>query len=134
MVLTIQLPANAPERQSSAKLVKAFEIRNKTCVNLRKQLIEIIGLEDANAMFDEAERDAEVWWRMSRSATILMVNMNSNMTRFHKLPTGSVFRYHGIMMLKKSAFYSATNSHILGRRKPLHVFIWPFSKVELVKK
>lgn len=67
---TIQLPANAPEKQASAKLVKAFEIRNKTCVNLRKQLIEIIGLEDANAMFDEAERDAEVWWSMQRSATI----------------------------------------------------------------
>lgn len=67
---TIQLPANAPERQASAKLVKAYEVRNKAFHNLRKQLIEIIGLEDANAMFDEAERDAEVWWSMTRSATI----------------------------------------------------------------
>jgi hypothetical protein len=67
---TIQLPANAPERQASAKLVKAYEIRNITCVNLRKQLIEIIGLKDANAMFEKAERDAEVWWSTQRSAAI----------------------------------------------------------------
>ena len=67
---TIQLPANAPERQASAKLVKAYEVRNKAFHNLRKQLIEILGTEDAKLMVEEAERDAEVWWSMQRSGTI----------------------------------------------------------------
>jgi hypothetical protein len=56
------------------------------------------------------------------------------MTRFHKLPTNAAFRHHGVIMLKRSAFQAVTNSHILGRRKPIHVFMWPFSMVEIVKK
>lgn len=67
---TIQLPANAPERQASTKLVKAYEVRNKAFCNLKKQLIEILGLEDAKLMVEEAERDAEVWWSMQRGETI----------------------------------------------------------------
>ena len=67
---TIQLPANAPERQASTKLVKAYEVRNKAFHNLRKQLIEILGLQDAKLMVEEAERDAEVWWSMQRAETI----------------------------------------------------------------
>lgn len=30
----------------------------------------MIGANDARAMIDEAERDAEVWWSMSRGETI----------------------------------------------------------------
>jgi hypothetical protein len=56
------------------------------------------------------------------------------MARFHKLPTGSIFRYHGVMMLKKSAFNATTYSHILGKDRIISIFIWPFSKVEVVKK
>jgi len=56
------------------------------------------------------------------------------MTRFYKLPTGSVFRYHGLMMLKASMFHATTYSRILGKDRIISVFIWPFSKVELVKK
>ena len=56
------------------------------------------------------------------------------MTRFHRLPTNSVFRHHGVMMLKKSAFRATTYSHFLGKDRIISVFIWPFSKVELVKK
>ena len=60
--------------------------------------------------------------------------MNSNMTRFHKLPANAVFRHYGVIMLKKSAFRATTYSHILGKDRIISVFIWPFSKVELVKK
>ena len=76
-------------------------------------------------------------WRKLRALDwkeIWAINTNNSMTRFYKLSNGSIFRYHGVMMLKRSAFQAATNSHILGRRKPLHVFMWPFSKVEVVKK
>lgn len=67
---SIQLPAQSAERQASAKLVKAYEVRNKAFHNLRKQLIDILGAEDAKLMVEEAERDAEVWWSMQRSGTI----------------------------------------------------------------
>lgn len=58
------------ERPASDKLIKAYELRNKVVANLRKQLNEIMDREEANAMIDEAERDAEVWWSMSRGGTI----------------------------------------------------------------
>ena len=63
------LPANE-EKPASAKLIKAYELRNKVVSNLRRQLNEIMDREEANAMIDEAERDAEVWWSMSRGNTI----------------------------------------------------------------
>ena len=66
----IQLPENAQERMGSAKLVKAYEIRNKAFVNLKNQLVEILGMEDAQVMAEEVERDADAWWRTSRIETI----------------------------------------------------------------
>lgn len=64
------LPADNAEKPASAKLIKAYELRNRVVSNLRKQLNEIMDREEANAMIDEAERDAEVWWSMSRGETI----------------------------------------------------------------
>ena len=58
------------ERPASDKLIKAYELRNKVVANLRRELTEMIGANDARAMIDEAERDAEVWWSMSRGETI----------------------------------------------------------------
>ena len=64
------LPADNAEKPASAKLIKAYELRNKVVSNLRRELTEMIGANDARAMIDEAERDAEVWWSMSRGETI----------------------------------------------------------------
>lgn len=64
------LPADNSEKPASAKLIKAYELRNKVVSNLRRELTEMIGVNDARAMIDEAERDAEVWWSMSRGETI----------------------------------------------------------------
>lgn len=63
-------PEKATEKPASAKLHKAYEIRNKVVANLRKQLVEIIGREDTSEMIEEAERDAEVWWSMQREGTV----------------------------------------------------------------
>ncbi len=60
--------SNPPlEKPAADKTIKAYEIRNKVVANLRRELVEILGREDASAMIEEAERDAEVWWSMSRS-------------------------------------------------------------------
>lgn len=53
------------EKPASAKLQRAYELRNKTLINLKKQLVEIVGKEDAFEMFNEAEREAETWWSMT---------------------------------------------------------------------
>lgn len=66
----VQSTPQTGEKPASAKLHKAYEIRNKVVANLRKQLVEIIGREDASEMIEEAERDAEVWWGMQREGTI----------------------------------------------------------------
>ena len=58
-------PEKPSEKPASAKLQKAYEVRNQTLMNLKKQLIEIVGKEDAFEMLNEAERDAEVWWSMT---------------------------------------------------------------------
>jgi hypothetical protein len=56
------------------------------------------------------------------------------MTRFHKLPNGSTFRYRDVWMIKRSMFSATTYSHILGKDRIISVFMWPFTKVEVVKK
>lgn len=47
---------------SNPKLLRAYEIRNRVVYNLRDQLVEILGKDDAYEMINEAERDAEKWW------------------------------------------------------------------------
>ena len=44
---------------SNPKLLRAYEIRNRVVYNLRDQLVEILGKDDAYEMINEAERDAE---------------------------------------------------------------------------
>jgi len=58
-------PEKPVEKPASAKLQKAYELQNKTLMNLKTQLIDIVGREDAFEMLNEAERDAEVWWSMT---------------------------------------------------------------------
>lgn len=47
---------------SNPKLLRAYEIRNRVVHNLRDQLVEILGKDDAYEMINEAEKDAEKWW------------------------------------------------------------------------
>ena len=61
----VQLTPQTGEKPASAKLQKAYELQNKTLMNLKKQLIDIVGKDDAFEMLNEAERDAEVWWSMT---------------------------------------------------------------------
>jgi hypothetical protein len=56
------------------------------------------------------------------------------MTRFHKLPNGSTFRYRDVWMIKRSMFSATTYSHILGKDRIISIFMRPFAKVEVVKK
>lgn len=61
----VQSTPQTGEKPASAKLQKAYELQNKTLMNLKKQLIDIVGKEDAFEMLNEAEREAEVWWSMA---------------------------------------------------------------------
>jgi len=64
-------PEKPVEKIASAKLQKAFELKTKTLSNIRAQLVDIIGREDAQEMLEEAERDAEVWWSMTHGGSEL---------------------------------------------------------------
>ena len=55
------------------------------------------------------------------------------MTRYYRLTNGSIFRYHGVMMLKKSVFKAVTHSFVLGKNKTISVLMFPFVKIEVVK-
>lgn len=55
------------------------------------------------------------------------------MIRYYRLTNGSIFRYHGVMMLKKSVFKAVTHSFALGKNKTISVLMLPFVKVEVVK-
>ena len=55
------------------------------------------------------------------------------MTRYYQLAHGSIFRYHGVMMLKKSVFKAVTHSFVLGKNKTISVLMLPFVKIEVVK-
>jgi hypothetical protein len=55
------------------------------------------------------------------------------MIRYYRLANGSIFRYHGVMMLKKSVFKAVTHSFALGKNKTISVLMLPFVKVEVVK-
>jgi len=55
------------------------------------------------------------------------------MIRYYRLHNGSIFRYHGVMMLKKSVFKAVTHSFTLGKNKTISVLMLPFVKVEVVK-
>lgn len=55
------------------------------------------------------------------------------MTRYYRLTNGSIFRYHGVMMLKKSVFKAVTHSFALGKKKTISVLMLPFVKIEVVK-
>ena len=58
------------EKIASAQLVKAYEVRNKSLSNIKAQLVEMIGKEDAFEMIVDAEKDAEKWWNEERVGTI----------------------------------------------------------------
>jgi hypothetical protein len=61
-------------------------------------------------------------------------NFTENMMiRYYRLHNGSIFRYHGVMMLKKSVFKAVTHSFALGKNKTISVLMFPFVKVEVVK-
>jgi len=61
----VQESTQPAEKPASSRLVRAYDISNKTVENLKKQLVEILGKEDSFEMLNEAERDAEVWWSMT---------------------------------------------------------------------
>lgn len=63
LINTINLRCSTLEHTpSNPKLLRAYEIRNRVVYNLRDQLVEILGKDDAYEMINEAEKDAEKWW------------------------------------------------------------------------
>lgn len=63
----VQESTQPAEKPASSRLVRAYDISNKTVENLKKQLVEILGKEDAFEMIEDARREAEVWWSMQRA-------------------------------------------------------------------
>ena len=64
LINTINLRCSTLEHTpSSPKLLRAYEIRNRVVYNLRDELVEILGKEDAYEMVNAAEAAAEKWWQ-----------------------------------------------------------------------